>query len=118
MSESEIEDSQNPGDPTDPDDSAAGSELSADTRGIDQNVVRSIPITLNVEVGTTELKLKDLMAVAQGTVLELNRGVGDLMDIKVNGSVIAKGEVVTVQDNKLGVRVLEIVSPMERVRGA
>ena len=40
------------------------------------------------------------------------------MDIKVNGSVIAKGEVVTVQDNKLGVRVLEIVSPMERVRGA
>ena len=58
-------------------------------QGIDQNVVKSIPITLNVEVGNTQLKLKDLMAVAQGTVLELNRSVGDLMDIKVNDTVIA-----------------------------
>ena len=51
--------------------------------GINQNVVKSIPITLNVEVGKTKLKLKDLMAVAQGTVLELDRSVGELMDIKV-----------------------------------
>jgi len=84
--------------------------------GINQNVVRSIPITLNVEVGKTKLKLKDLMAVAQGTVLELDRSVGELMDIKVNDLVIAKGEVVTVDNNKLGIRVLEIVSPMERIR--
>ena len=84
--------------------------------GINQNVVKSIPITLNVEVGKTKLKLKDLMAVAQGTVLELDRSVGELMDIKVNDLVIAKGEVVTVDNNKLGIRVLEIVSPMERIR--
>ena len=84
--------------------------------GINQNVVKSIPITLNVEVGKTKLKLKDLMAVAQGTVLELDRSVGELMDIKVNNFVIAKGEVVTVDSNKLGIRVLEIVSPMERIR--
>jgi flagellar motor switch protein FliN len=84
--------------------------------GINENVVRSIPITLNVEVGKTKLKLKDLMAVAQGTVLELDRSVGELMDIKVNDLVIAKGEVVTVDNNKLGIRVLEIVSPMERIR--
>lgn len=84
--------------------------------GIDQNVVKSIPITLNVEVGKTKLKLRDLMAVAQGTVLELDRSVGELMDIKVNDLVIAKGEVVTVDNNKLGIRVLEIVSPMERIR--
>ena len=83
-----------------------------------QNVVKSIPITLNVEVGNTQLKLKDLMAVAQGTVLELNRSVGDLMDIKVNDTVIAKGEVVTTSGSKLGIRILEIVSPMERIRGA
>ena len=87
-------------------------------QGIDQNVVKSIPITLNVEVGNTQLKLKDLMAVAQGTVLELNRSVGDLMDIKVNDTVIAKGEVVTTSRSKLGIRILEIVSPMERIRGA
>ena len=87
-------------------------------QGIDQNVVKSIPITLNVEAGNTQLKLKDLMAVAQGTVLELNRSVGDLMDIKVNDTVIAKGEVVTTSGSKLGIRILEIVSPMERIRGA
>ena len=87
-------------------------------QGIDQNVVKSIPITLNVEVGNTQLKLKDLMAVAQGTVLELNRSVGDLMDIKVNDTVIAIGEVVTTAGSKLGIRSLEIVSPMERIRGA
>jgi flagellar motor switch protein FliN/FliY len=85
-------------------------------QGIDENVVKAIPITLNVEVGKTKLKLKDLMAVAQGTVLELDRAVGDLMDIKVNNSVIAKGEVVTIGNNKLGIRILEIVSPMDRIR--
>ena len=62
------------------------------------------------------LQLKDLLAVAQGTVLELDRSVGDLLDIKVNDAVIAKGEVVAISQNKLGVRILEIVSPMERAR--
>lgn len=85
---------------------------------IDHSVVLSIPIVLNVEVGKTKLKLKDLMAVAQGTVLELDRTEGDLMDIKVNESVIAKGEVVTLSGRKLGIRVLEIVSPLERIRSA
>lgn len=83
---------------------------------IDEEVVKSIPITLNVEVGKTKLKLRDLLAVAQGTVLELDRSVGDLLDIKVNDAVIAKGEVVAISQNKLGVRILEIVSPMERAR--
>ena len=83
---------------------------------IDHSVVLSIPIVLNVEVGKAKLKLKDLMAVAQGTVLELDRTEGDLMDIKVNESVIAKGEVVTLSGSKLGIRVLEIVSPLERIR--
>ena len=84
--------------------------------GINQNVVKSIQFTLNVEEGKTKLKVKDLIAVSQGTVLELDRSVGELMDIKVNNFVIAKGEVVTVDNNKLGIRVLEIVSPMERIR--
>ncbi|MDP6185503.1 MAG: FliM/FliN family flagellar motor switch protein [Candidatus Poseidoniia archaeon] len=85
---------------------------------IDHSVVLSIPIVLNVEVGKTKLKLSELMAVAQGSVLELDRTEGDLMDIKVNESVIAKGEVVTLSGNKLGIRVLEIVSPLERIRSA
>ena len=85
---------------------------------IDYSVVLSIPIVLNVEVGKATLKLRELMAVAQGTVLELDRSEGDLMDIKVNDSVIAKGEVVTMAGSKLGIRVLEIVSPLERIRSA
>ena len=85
---------------------------------IDHSVVLSIPIVLNVEVGKATLKLRELMAVAQGTVLELDRSEGDLMDIKVNDSVIAKGEVVTMAGSKLGIRVLEIVSPLERIRSA
>ena len=69
---------------------ASESETPAASVGIDEEVVKSIPITLNVEVGNTKLKLKDLLAVAQGTVLELDRSVGDLLDIKVNDAVIAK----------------------------
>ena len=79
---------------------------------IDEEVVKSIPITLNVEVGKTKLKLKDLLAVAQkGTVLELDRSVGDLLDIKVNDAVIAKGEVVAISQNKLGVRIFRDCQP-------
>jgi flagellar motor switch protein FliN/FliY len=67
---------------------------------INQDVIRAIPITLTVEVGTTTLKLRDLLRLSQGSVLELDRGVG---------------EVVTVGD-KLGISVVEIVAPLERVK--
>ena len=82
---------------------------------INQDVIRAIPITLAVEVGTTTLKLKDLLRLSQGSVLELDRGVGELMDVKINDTVIAKGEIVTVGD-KLGISVVEIVAPLERVK--
>ena len=87
MSENETDQEIEEQEPENNDEAKDSSETN---QGIDQNVVKSIPITLNVEVGNTQLKLKDLMAVAQGTVLELNRSVGDLMDIKVNDTVIAK----------------------------
>lgn len=82
---------------------------------IDQEVIRAIPITMTVEVGSTRLKLRDLLRLAQGSVLELDRSVGELMDVKINNTVIAKGEVVTVGD-KLGISVVEIVAPLERVK--
>ena len=82
---------------------------------INQEVIRAIPITLAIEVGTTTLKLKDLLRLSQGSVLELDRGVGELMDVKINDNVIAKGEIVTVGD-KLGISVVEIVAPLERVK--
>ena len=82
---------------------------------INQDVIRAIPITLAIEVGTTTLKLKDLPRLSQGSVLELDRGVGELMDVKINDNVIAKGEIVTVGD-KLGISVVEIVAPLARVK--
>ena len=62
-----------------------------------------------------KLKLKDLLRLAQGSVLELDTAAGEMLDLKVNGTVIAKGEVVTVGD-QLGLTVVEIVSPMERIK--
>jgi flagellar motor switch protein FliN/FliY len=82
---------------------------------IDQEVIRAIPISMTVEVGSTSLKLRDLLRLSQGSVLELDRSVGELMDVKINNTVIAKGEVVTVGD-KLGISVVEIVAPLERVK--
>ena len=60
---------------------------------IDQEVIRAIPISMTVEVGSTSLKLRDLLRLSQGSVLELDRSVGELMDVKINNTVIAKGEV-------------------------
>ena len=82
---------------------------------LDQDLIRSIPVTLTVELGSTKLKLKDLLRLAQGSVLELDTAAGEMLDLKVNGTTIAKGEVVTVGD-QLGLTVVEIVSPMERVK--
>ena len=93
-------------------------EKDADQSGesnINQDVIRAIPITLSVEVGTTTLKLRDLMRISQGSVLELDRGVGEPMEVKINDTVIAKGEIVSVGD-KLGVSVVDIVAPLERVK--
>ena len=55
---------------------------------IDQEVIRAIPITMTVEVGTTSLKLRDLLRLSQGSVLELDRSVGELMDVKINNTII------------------------------
>ena len=72
-------------------------------------------MTLTVELGSAKLKLKDILRLAQGSVLELDTAAGEMLDLKVNGTVIAKGEVVTVGD-QLGLTVVEIVSPMERIK--
>ncbi len=82
---------------------------------INQEVIRAIPVNITIEVGTASLKLRDLLRLSQGSVLELDRAVGELMDVKINDTVIAKGEVVSVGD-KLGISIIEIVAPLERVK--
>ena len=83
--------------------------------GIDQELIQSIPVTVTAELGAAKLKLKDLLRLTQGSVLELDTVAGSSLNLKVNGAVIAKGEVVTVGDH-LGLSVIEIVSPMERIK--
>ena len=85
---------------------------------IDQDVIQAIPINLTIEVGSTTLKFRDLLKLSQGSVLELDRTAGELMDIKVNNTVIAKGEVVETTEGKYGITVVEIVAPLDRIKPA
>ena len=71
-----------------------------------------ILITLKVQI------LRDLLKLSQGSLLELDRTAGELMDIKVNNTVIAKGEVVETSEGKYGITVVEIVAPLDRIKPA
>ena len=79
----------------------------------DLEFIRDIPVQFSVELGRTKISIKSLLQLAQGSIVELD--AGDLMDILVNGTIIAKGEVVVVNE-KFGVRLTEILTPVERIR--
>lgn len=83
--------------------------------GIDKQLIQSIPVTVTAELGSTKIKLRDLLRLTQGSVLELDREAGELLDLKVNNTIIAKGEVVNVGES-LGLSIVEIVSPMDRIK--
>ncbi len=77
-------------------------------------LILDIPVTISVELGRTELYIKDLISLGQGAVMELDKMAGDPMEIFVNGHLVAKGETVVVND-KFGVKLTDIVSPTERI---
>jgi len=91
--------------------------LSGASDGIDQQLIQAIPVTVTAELGSTKIKLKDLLRLTQGSVLELDTSPGEMLDLKVNNTVIAKGEVVNVGDH-LGLNIIEIVNPMDRIKPA
>ncbi|MFN3472935.1 MAG: flagellar motor switch protein FliN [Blastomonas sp.] len=68
-----------------------------------------IPVRLSVEVGSVSLRLAEIMELAEGSVVELDRQANELLDINVNGTLVARGEVVTV-DGRFGIRVAEVVT--------
>ena len=78
-------------------------------------VLENIEVKLTVEVGNTEIKIKDLLRLNEGSVVELDRLAGDPLDILANGTRIAKGEVVMVGE-KFGIRFTEVVAPEEMVQ--
>jgi len=76
-------------------------------------LLENIGVSLTVEVGRTELTIRDLLRLSEGSVIELNRLAGDPLDVLVNGTAIAKGEVVMVGD-RFGIRFGQIITPEER----
>ncbi len=81
----------------------------------DLEMIMDIPVKLSVELGRTRITIKQLLELAQGSVVELDGLAGEPMDILINGYLIAQGEVVVVED-KYGIRITEIVTPSERVQ--
>ena len=77
-------------------------------------VLENIEVKLTVEVGSTEIKIRDLLRLNEGSVVELDRLAGDPLDILANGTTIAKGEVVMVGE-RFGIRFSEIVDPQKRI---
>ena len=78
-------------------------------------VLENIDVKLTVEVGSAELKIRELLRLNEGSVIELDRLAGDPLDILINGTMIAKGEVVMVGE-RFGIRLTEVVDPEERVQ--
>lgn len=81
----------------------------------DIDFILDIPVQLTVELGRTKISIKNLLQLAQGSVVELDGMAGEPMDVLVNGCLIAQGEVVVVND-KFGIRLTDIITPAERIR--
>ncbi len=79
------------------------------------DVVLDIPVTISMEIGRTRISIRNLLQLNQGSVVELDRLAGEPMDVLVNGTLIARGEVVVVNE-KFGIRLTDIISPAERVK--
>ncbi|WP_281969873.1 MULTISPECIES: flagellar motor switch protein FliN [unclassified Polynucleobacter] len=81
----------------------------------DINFILDIPVQLTVELGRTKILIKNLLQLSQGSVVGLNGLAGEALDVLVNGTLIAKGEVVVIND-KFGIRLTDIITPAERIR--
>ena len=81
----------------------------------DIDFILDIPVQLTVELGRTKIAIKNLLQLAQGSVVELDGLAGEPMDVLVNGCLIAQGEVMVVND-KFGIRLTDIITPSERIR--
>ena len=81
----------------------------------DLDVVLDIPVKISMEVGATPITIRNLLQLNQGSVIELDRLAGEPLDVLINGTLIAHGEVVMVNE-KFGIRLTDVVSPTERIR--
>lgn len=82
---------------------------------VDLDVLLDVPVTLQLEIGRAKVSIRNLLSYTQGSVVEMDRLAGEPLDLLVNGTLIAHGEVVVIND-KFGVRLTDVVSPQERIR--
>ncbi|MCD9008157.1 flagellar motor switch protein FliN [Luteimonas sp. XNQY3] len=86
-----------------------------DATDLNLDVILDVPVALSLEVGRTRMPIRNLLQLNRGSVIELERGAGEPLDVYVNGTLIAHGEVVVIND-RFGVRLTDVVSPSERIR--
>ena len=85
------------------------------TKDVNLEVILDVPVTLSMEVGRTRIPIRNLLQLNQGSVVELDRAAGEPFDVFVNGTLVAHGEVVVVNE-KFGIRITDVVSPAERIK--
>ncbi len=90
-------------------------ELFGSPDGPNLDVILDIPVTISMEVGNTNITIRNLLQLNQGSVVELDRLAGEPLDVKVNGTLIAHGEVVVVNE-KFGIRLTDVISQAERIK--
>jgi len=91
------------------DDAVAGDEE------FNLDVILDVPVTISMEIGQTKISIRNLLQLNQGSVIELDRLAGEPLDVLINGTLIAHGEVVVVNE-KFGIRLTDVISPVERVK--
>ena len=82
---------------------------------VNLDMILDVPVTLSLEVGRARVPIRNLLQLNQGSVVELDRAAGESLDVYANGTLIAHGEVVDVNE-KFGIRLTDVVSPAERIR--
>ena len=82
---------------------------------VNLDIILDVPVTLTLEVGRTRLPIRSLLQLNQGSVVELERAAGEPLDVNVNGTLVARGEVVLINE-KFGIRLVDVVSPAERLQ--
>ncbi|MES9860840.1 MAG: flagellar motor switch protein FliN [Candidatus Thiodiazotropha sp. LLP2] len=88
---------------------------SGSANSVNMDAILDVPVTISMEIGRTKINIRNLLQLNQGSVVELDRLAGEPMDVLVNGTLIAQGEVVVVNE-KFGLRLTDIISPSERVK--
>lgn len=80
------------------------------------DLVFDVPVRLSVELGRTEIPIRDVVNLTRGSIVDLDRSPGEALDVRVNGVLVGRGEIVVVNEERLGLRFVEVVSPAERIR--